>query len=287
MSARLYTTRRLKSASGADIKNTRGNYTRIKIHKETRRVSKVKPEIWTEEANLAYAERYPNDVDFIKPRKKKPTMVTVVDISAEEPQAKAEEEKENCCICCSELPKATTTLKCGHTFCTGCILTWFQQKNNCPMCRAVVEEAPSSKPVGRVHIDSHHAYDILDLTNRVLNGESMSLRSAFTNTRVGFDDIYTGFEKGKPMKPIILLDQGDGSRRIISGNTRLNVAEQLNIPPKAITVNQSGVPIELGKHRSLHGPGFKQGGFIDAELTEDEVLDLLQKGYNLEELCKG
>ena len=101
------------------------------------------------------------------------------------------------------------------------------------------------------------------------------------------DDIYTGFEKGKPMKPIILLDQGDGSRRIISGNTRLNVAEQLNIPPKAITVNQSGVPIELGKHRSLHGPGFKQGGFIDAELTEDEVLDLLQKGYNLEELCKG
>ena len=193
MSARLYTTRRLKSASGADIKNTRGNYTRIKIHKETRRVSKVKPEIWTEEANLAYAERYPNDVDFIKPRKKKPTMVTVVDIPAEEPQAKAEEEKEDCCICCSELPKATTTLKCGHTFCTGCILTWFQQKNNCPMCRAVVEEAPSSKPVGRVHIDSHHAYDILDLTNRVLNGESMSLRSAFTNTRVGFDDIYSGY----------------------------------------------------------------------------------------------
>ena len=98
------------------------------------------------------------------------------------------------------------------------------------------------------------------------------------------DDIYTGFEKNKPMKPIILLDQGDGSRRIISGNTRLNVAEQLNIPPKAITVNQSGVPIQLGKHRSLHGPGFKQGGFIDAELTEDEVLDLLQKGYNLEKL---
>ena len=166
MSARLYTTRRLKSASGADIKNTRGNYTRIKIHKETRRVSKVKPEIWTEQANLAYAERYPNDVDIKKPRKKKPTtMVTVVDIAAEEPQAKVEEEKEDCCICYSELPNATTTLECGHSFCTKCILTWFQRNNNCPMCRATVPEAAGQRGLRRT-LNLGAARAIIESTNR-------------------------------------------------------------------------------------------------------------------------
>mgnify|MGYP003327342775 CR=1 FL=1 len=63
MSARNYTIRRLKSASGADIKNASGIYIRVKIHKETRQVSKVKPELWTEAANTAYAQRYPNDID--------------------------------------------------------------------------------------------------------------------------------------------------------------------------------------------------------------------------------
>ena len=47
-----------------------------------------------------------------------------------------EEDKDNCSICHSELPKAITTLiECGHSFCTKCILTWFKQKNTCPMCR--------------------------------------------------------------------------------------------------------------------------------------------------------
>tara|TARA_R100000908_G_C3756592_1_gene151379 strand:+ start:3361 stop:9717 length:6357 start_codon:yes stop_codon:yes gene_type:complete len=50
------------------------------------------------------------------------------------------------------------------------------------------------------------------------------------------DDIYTGFKKGNPMKPIILMDQGTDGTRIISGNTRLNVAEQLNKSPFAITL---------------------------------------------------
>ena len=36
MSTQNYTTRRLKLASGADIKNTNGNYIRVKIHKENR-----------------------------------------------------------------------------------------------------------------------------------------------------------------------------------------------------------------------------------------------------------
>ena len=194
MSARIYTTRRLKSASGADIKSTAGKYIRVKIHKETRQVSKVKPELWTEVANTAYAQRYPNDIDVKKPRKNK---VKTASPAPEVPLLPIEEEeKDDCCICCSELPKATTTLECGHTFCTGCILTWFKRKNNCPMCRAEVKEAPSANAVGRVHISAWHANDLINLTNQILNGRNMSLTSSFTHTRVGFEDIHERYRTG-------------------------------------------------------------------------------------------
>ena len=71
MSARIYTTRRLNLASGASIKNTNGNYIRVKIHKENRTVLKVKEENWTDEAHARYAELFPNDIDVKKPRKNK------------------------------------------------------------------------------------------------------------------------------------------------------------------------------------------------------------------------
>ena len=159
MSARIYTTRRLKSASGADIKSTAGKYIRVKIHKETRQVSKVKPSVWTEEANTAYAERYPNDIDVKKCRKK-------VDKSKIKKKAPpVEEEKEDCPICQCELPKATTTLECGHSFCTKCILTWFQRKNSCPMCRAEVPEAAGQKGLRRT-LNLGLAQVIIENTNR-------------------------------------------------------------------------------------------------------------------------
>ncbi len=159
MSARIYTTRRLKSASGADIKSTAGKYIRVKIHKETRQVSKVKPSVWTEEANTAYAERYPNDIDVKKCRKK----VDKSKIKKKAPQV--EDEKEDCPICQCELPKATTTLECGHSFCTKCILTWFQRKNSCPMCRAEVPEAAGQKGLRRT-LNLGLAQVIIENTNR-------------------------------------------------------------------------------------------------------------------------
>jgi len=161
MSARIYTTRRLKSASGADIKSTSGKYIRVKIHKETRQVSKVKPSVWTEEANTAYAERYPNDIDVKKCRKK----VDKSKIKKKAPQVEVEEEKPDCCICYSELPKATTTLECGHGFCTKCILQWFQRNNTCPMCRAEVPEAAGQKGPRRA-LNMGLAQLIIENTNR-------------------------------------------------------------------------------------------------------------------------
>ena len=162
MSTQNYTTRRLKLASGADIKNTNGNYIRVKIHKENRTVLKVKESLWTDEAHNRYAELFPNDVDVKKPRKKvnkSKVKKKVVVVQNEE------EEKEDCCICYSELPKATTTLECGHSFCTKCILTWFQRNNTCPMCRATVPEAAGQRGLRRT-LNLGLARAIIESTNR-------------------------------------------------------------------------------------------------------------------------
>ena len=104
------TIRRLgKGASAPKGKN--GKFLRVSVHKTTRKVEKVQPNNWTEEANTLFTQTYPEGLALKTRRNKKPTMVTIVDIPAEEPQAKMEEEKEDCCICCSEFPTAKTTLE--------------------------------------------------------------------------------------------------------------------------------------------------------------------------------
>lgn len=164
MSTQNYTTRRLKLASGADIKNTNGNYIRVKIHKENRTVLKVKENLWTDEAHNRYAELFPNDIDVKKPRKNKVKKSQAPTVVVQCPSCK-EEEKEDCCICYSELPKATTTLECGHSYCTKCILTWFQRNNNCPMCRATVPEAAGQRGLRRT-LNMGLARAIIESTNR-------------------------------------------------------------------------------------------------------------------------
>lgn len=42
-----------------------------------------------------------------------------------------------CAICCEEIdPSESHELRCGHTFHTHCLITWFSQGNpSCPTCR--------------------------------------------------------------------------------------------------------------------------------------------------------
>ena len=175
MSTQNYTTRRLKLASGADIKNTNGNYIRVKIHKENRTVLKVKENLWTDEAHNRYAELFPNDIDVKKPRKNKVKKSQAPTVVVQCPSCK-EEEKEDCCICYSELPKATTTLECGHSFCTKCILTWFQRNNNCPMCRATVPEAAGQRGLRRT-LNLGVARAIIESTNSGINQANIPARA--------------------------------------------------------------------------------------------------------------
>ena len=158
------TIRRLGNGANAP-KGTNGRFLRVEIHKTTRKVEKVLPNNWTEEANTLFTQTYPDGLALKTRRKKQPAMVTIVDIPAEDPPVKVVEEKEDCCICYSEIPNARTTLECGHSFCTKCILTWFQRNNSCPMCRAMVPEAAGQRGLRR-HLNMGLARVIIESTNR-------------------------------------------------------------------------------------------------------------------------
>ena len=48
--------------------------------------------------------------------------------------------------------------------------------------------------------------------------------------------IYDGFKTNQPMDYPIIIENEDGSRRIFSGNTRMDVAFQLGINPKVLLI---------------------------------------------------
>lgn len=52
---------------------------------------------------------------------------------------------EKCVICMDEAIQIPATLPCGHSFCYGCISSWFLEKNTCPTCRTCVDEKPQQK----------------------------------------------------------------------------------------------------------------------------------------------
>lgn len=50
------------------------------------------------------------------------------------------------------------------------------------------------------------------------------------------DAIYEGFANGAPMDYPIVLEFSNGARRVFSGNTRMDIAFQMNINPKVLIV---------------------------------------------------
>ena len=50
------------------------------------------------------------------------------------------------------------------------------------------------------------------------------------------DAIYDGFKENKPMKMPLILKFPDGSLRIMSGNTRTDIAQHLGVTPKALLI---------------------------------------------------
>jgi hypothetical protein len=53
--------------------------------------------------------------------------------------------------------------------------------------------------------------------------------------------IYQGFANNSPMKMPLVLNMPDGSMRIMSGNTRTNIAMELGITPSALLIDVPAV----------------------------------------------
>ncbi|XP_029348132.1 E3 ubiquitin-protein ligase RNF8-like [Acyrthosiphon pisum] len=42
------------------------------------------------------------------------------------------------CVICNELVYRPSTTNCAHTFCEGCLNSWLDRSNQCPICRSLV-----------------------------------------------------------------------------------------------------------------------------------------------------
>lgn len=66
------------------------------------------------------------------------------------------------CVICLEVMHVPFLCSCGHSFCYGCLNSWFQTKLNCPTCRTELNEPPTlniqlrdiSKSMTDLYIDS-------------------------------------------------------------------------------------------------------------------------------------
>ena len=48
-----------------------------------------------------------------------------------------QDEQKDCQVCMEELGKTDNcTTKCGHRFCSSCLIKWVMKKNSCPVCRS-------------------------------------------------------------------------------------------------------------------------------------------------------
>ena len=68
----------------------------------------------------------------------------------EEDEVAEAAEAADVCAICLETPgtgaKNISVTKCGHKFCTSCLLSSLRQKNTCPTCRAELEPARTCIP---------------------------------------------------------------------------------------------------------------------------------------------
>jgi hypothetical protein len=59
------------------------------------------------------------------------------------------EEVDNCCICMDKISDEKKLDKCGHTFCKGCIESYFKSvKETCPICGTVYGVTKGTQPTG-------------------------------------------------------------------------------------------------------------------------------------------
>jgi len=63
------------------------------------------------------------------------------------PAVTSETRAGKCMICLDDTLTSPVELNCGHSFCHGCIKTWFQTRDSCPCCRRIAKpvRAPTKR----------------------------------------------------------------------------------------------------------------------------------------------
>ena len=56
-----------------------------------------------------------------------------------------------CSICLTSINNNIKTLECTHTFHINCIDMWIDNKNSCPLCRAIINKQPNIIPEQSIH----------------------------------------------------------------------------------------------------------------------------------------
>ncbi|KAL1965650.1 hypothetical protein VTN77DRAFT_5327 [Rasamsonia byssochlamydoides] len=123
-----------------------------------------------------------------------------------------------CGICVRPLYEPYT-LACGHTFCYGCLTSWFtansRSKKTCPDCRAQVktQPAPAYLVRGIVHMFTNHA-ELLEKGEttaqhkKLQKEEQEKVEADKANTHPQTGGLFQGCFKERPSQPIIDVEDG-------------------------------------------------------------------------------
>ena len=62
-----------------------------------------------------------------------------------------QESKDSCPICLRIIGEDSCRTKCGHLFCTGCLLKSVQRNGSCPLCRGELIKTDENDDIHEVH----------------------------------------------------------------------------------------------------------------------------------------
>ena len=81
---------------------------------------------------------------------------------------KYRDSKDICAVCMNIIGNDCSTTKCGHKFCTGCLLQAVQRNGSCPMCRNALLENQEQHIEALIEDDN---YDYDDNYNDIITTE--------------------------------------------------------------------------------------------------------------------
>ena len=104
--------------------------------------------------------------------------------------SKIQDSKDSCPICLKIIGEDRCKTKCGHRFCTECLLKAVQRKNSCPLCRREVIEDNGVEEVEELD-DASYQFNLSDQDYENAVNESLDASYSY---QCGYSE---GIERGR------------------------------------------------------------------------------------------